>query len=83
MGKDIDEKSEKTLNAMTRLRSMLNDQYVVSKEDHFLENKQIDESSYDTCVGNFAKDIGYISKMVNVFSLLYEYTDNNNGSVAL
>ena len=29
------------------------------------------------------KNIGYISKMVNVFSLLYEYTDNNNGSVAL
>ena len=27
--------------------------------------------------------IGYISKMVNVFSLLYGYTDNNNGSVAL
>ena len=27
--------------------------------------------------------LGYISKMVNVFSLLYEYTDNNNGSVAL
>lgn len=27
--------------------------------------------------------LGYISKMVNVFSLLYGYTDNNNGSVAL
>ena len=67
MGKDIDGKSEKTLNAMARLKSLLNDQYITSKEDHFLENKQIDESSYDTYVRNFTKDIGYISKMVNIF----------------
>lgn len=77
MGKDIDEKSEKTLNAMTRLRSMLNDQYVVSKEDHFLENKQIDESSYDTCVGNFAKDINKKNKSVSFYLNIISYGSLN------
>ncbi len=77
MGKDIDEKSEKTLNSMTRLRSILNDQYVISKEDHFLENKQIDESSYDTYVENFAKDINEKIKSVSFYLNIISYGSLN------
>ena len=70
MGKDIDGKSEKTLNSMARLKSLLNDQYIISKEDHFLENKQIDESSYDTYVRTFTKDFNEKNKSVSFYFII-------------
>ena len=77
MGKDIDEKSDKSLKSMSRLKELLTDQYMIAKEDRFLKNKQIDESSYDTYIDRFEKNFNAKNKSVSFYLNIVSYGSLN------
>lgn len=52
-GNKLDEKSEESLNKMSELKSILNDQYQTSKEDRFLNEKQMNEQIYTNSINDF------------------------------
>ena len=53
-GNTIDEKSEQSLDAMSELKSIVNDQYQTSKEDRFLDNKQINNNIITNSIDDFS-----------------------------